>query len=114
MYGARDATSGAVLADQLRPAHTHWSRLRGLLGTRRLEPGEGLWLKPCRQVHTIGMRYAIDVAFLDDTHRVVGVINALAPGKFSPRLATATSVLELPAGTLARVGLSEDTTVEID
>src|SRR5262245_9708053 len=29
-----------------RHIHTHWTRLRGLLGTRRLEPGEGLWNKP--------------------------------------------------------------------
>jgi hypothetical protein len=38
----RAVVNGVMLADRLRPAHTHWTRLRGLLGTRRLEPGEGL------------------------------------------------------------------------
>jgi protein-S-isoprenylcysteine O-methyltransferase Ste14/uncharacterized membrane protein (UPF0127 family) len=113
MYCARDAASGTVLADRLRSAHTHWTRLKGLLGTRRLEPGEGLWLKPCNQVHMIGMRYAIDVAFLDDDLRVVRIVSALAPGRFSPRVKGATSALELPAGRLAAVGVSEGGRIEI-
>jgi protein-S-isoprenylcysteine O-methyltransferase Ste14/uncharacterized membrane protein (UPF0127 family) len=113
-HRAYDAVSGAVLADRLRVAATHWTRLKGLLGTRSLEAGEGLWIRPCRQVHMIGMRYAIDVAFLDDERRVVHAIPALAPGKISPRVPAATSVLELPIGTIARSGLAEGARVEID
>jgi uncharacterized membrane protein (UPF0127 family) len=114
MYRARDAASGAVLAERLRAAHTHWTRLRGLLGTRSLPPGEGLWLRPCRQVHMIGMRYAIDVVFLDDAHRVVQTVEALAAGKVSPKVRNATSVLELPAGALRRTGLAVGAHVEIE
>jgi protein-S-isoprenylcysteine O-methyltransferase Ste14 len=105
---------GAPLADRLRSAHTHWSRLRGLLGTRGLAPGEGLWLRPCRQVHMVGMRYPVDVVFLDDETRVVRAIPALAPGRVSPRVPSATSVVELPAGTVARVGLAEGDRITID
>jgi protein-S-isoprenylcysteine O-methyltransferase Ste14/uncharacterized membrane protein (UPF0127 family) len=107
MHRVSNATSGAVIAERLRTADTHWTRLRGLLGTRRLEPGDGLWIKPCSQVHMIGMRYAIDVVFLDAEHRVVRAIAGLAPGKISPRVRAASSVLELPEGTLARAGLHE-------
>ena len=114
VYRARDASTGVILAERLRVAHTHWTRLKGLLGTRSLEPGEGLWIKPCRQVHMIGMRYALDIVFLDRTDRVVRAIEGLAPGKISPKVAGATSVLELPAGTLARVGLTEGVQIEID
>ena len=114
MLRAREAGSGAVVADRLRVAETHWTRFKGLLGTTGLEPGEGLWIRPCRQVHMIGMRYPVDVAFLDDDHRVVRAIAALSPGRISPRVAAATSVLELPNGTLARVGLSEGRQVAID
>src|SRR5262249_28093529 len=113
-YRARNATTGAVLAERLRPAHTHWTRLKGLLGSNGLEPGDGLWLKPCRQVHMIGMRFAIDVVFLDAANRVVRVIEGLAPGKISPKVADATSVLELPVGTLAHVALSLGTPIEIE
>jgi protein-S-isoprenylcysteine O-methyltransferase Ste14/uncharacterized membrane protein (UPF0127 family) len=109
----RATAGGEVLADRLRPAHTHWTRLRGLLGTTRLAPGEGLWIKPSNQVHMFGMRYAIDVVFLDDAGRVLRLVRSLAPNRISPRVARATSVLELPAGTLDRVALSEGDRVEI-
>ncbi len=106
-YRVLDSSSGALLASRLRPAHTHWSRLRGLLGTRALAPGDGLWLKPCRQVHMFGMRYPIDVVFLDDELRVVKTVAALQPGKMSPHVGEARSVLELPAGTLAALGVAD-------
>ena len=114
MPRARDVASGTVLADRLRLAHTHWTRLKGLLGTSSLQEGEALWLKPCRQVHMFGMRYAIDVAFLDDEHRVVRTISRLAPGAVSPRVPEATSVLELPEGTISRTALGEGARIEID
>ena len=113
-YRARAAASGVLLAERLRAADTHWSRLKGLLGTSSLEPGDGLWLKPCRQVHMIGMRYAVDLVFLDDSNRAVRTIGGLAPGELSPRVAGASSVLELPLGTLARTGLTAGHAVEIE
>jgi protein-S-isoprenylcysteine O-methyltransferase Ste14/uncharacterized membrane protein (UPF0127 family) len=108
------AGSGAVVADRVRPAHTHWARLRGLLGTAGLGDGEGLWLRPCRQVHMIGMRYAVDVAFLDDDLRVVQTVSGLRPGTVSPKVAGATSVLELPAERLHVLGVSPGTRLAID
>src|SRR6185369_3214773 len=101
----RDGTTGTVVADRLRVAATHWRRLRGLLGTSELATGAGLWLMPCRQIHMFGMRYAIDAVFLDAEHRVVETIAALLPGTTSPRVPGTVSVLELPAGTVARTGL---------
>jgi protein-S-isoprenylcysteine O-methyltransferase Ste14/uncharacterized membrane protein (UPF0127 family) len=106
MYRASDGASGVVVAERLRSAHTHWTRLRGLLGTSALAPGDGLWIRPCRQVHMFGMRYAIDVVFLDDRLDVLHTIPDLAPWAVSPRIDAATSVVELPAGTLARIGLA--------
>jgi hypothetical protein len=113
VYRAREASRDVVLAERLRPAHTHWTRLRGLLGTRALPAGDGLWIRPCRQVHMFGMRYAIDVVFLDDTHRVVGLTPDLQPGRISPKVREATSVLELPAGTIAGTGLVAGAQLEI-
>src|SRR5262249_42030963 len=88
----RATAGGQLLADRLRPAHTHWRRLRGLLGTKRLDPGEGLWIKPSNQVHMFGMRYALDLVFLDADGRVLRLVYALAPNRISPRVAGATSV----------------------
>ena len=62
-------------------------------------PARASWIKPSNQVHMFGMRYAIDVVFLDDAGRVLRVVHALQPNRISPRVKGATSVLELPAGT---------------
>jgi protein-S-isoprenylcysteine O-methyltransferase Ste14/uncharacterized membrane protein (UPF0127 family) len=110
----REAASGVVVADRLRVAQTHWARMRGLLGTAALAEGEGLWLRPCRQVHMIGMRYAVDLAFLDDEHRIVRTVAGLPPGRISPRVSRATSVVELPVGTLRRAGLAEGSRLEVE
>lgn len=113
VHQATVAGTDAVLATRLRVADTHWTRLRGLLGTAELPAGEGLWIRPCRQVHMFGMRYAIDVVFLDDARRVVGLTESLAPWRISPLVKTATSVLELPPGTIGRHALREGQVVTI-
>jgi len=114
MFEVRDTTTGQVLARRMRSAHTHWTRLRGLLGTESLPEDEALWIKPCQQVHMIGMRYALDVVFLDEQHRVLSVVENLTPGKLSPKVAAARSVIEFPVGTIARTGLAAGAQLQID
>ena len=114
MLSAREIASGAVVAHYLRPAHSHWTRFKGLLGTKSLEDGHGLWIKPCNQVHMFFMKYAIDVVFIDKDHRVVRLVEGLAPGKISPKVPEAQSVIELPVGTIARAGLAEGASLAID
>ena len=98
-------TSGKVrlLAASVHLADTFWPRLKGLLGTAALPEGEGLWLCPCNCVHTCGMRYAIDVLFVDSDGRILKLVQALAPWR-SACCWRAAAVLELPAGT----GLRQD------
>src|SRR5437763_14453475 len=86
----------------------------GLLGTNGCSPCEGLWLRPCRQIHMFGMRYAVDAVFLDARQRVVRALPDFAPGRVSPHVRDAESVLELPAGTVERAGLAEGTQVLIE
>src|SRR5438093_7704098 len=101
MQQARDATSGVVVASRLRCADTHWTRLFGLLGTRELPSGEGLWLKRSRQVHMIGMRYPMDVAFLEDELQILRTSSALRPGKVSPGVGAGRTAPGLRAGLIA-------------
>lgn len=98
-----DLARGRLLAGRVTRADTAASRARGLLGRERLAPGEGLWLLPCRQVHTCFMRFAIDVVFLDRAQRVVRLCHGLKPWRLSPWVNRAASALELAAG--AAVGL---------
>lgn len=62
-------------------ADTWFSRAGGLLTRPKLEDQEFLWLKPCRSIHTFGMRYAISVFFIDRHHRVIDLILELQPNR---------------------------------
>lgn len=94
--------SSQPVAARVRLADRFWLRARGLLGRPPLGDGEGLLLRPCRAVHTWGMRYPIDVAFLDRTGTVLASYPSLAPSRLTRRHSNAECALELPAGALAR------------
>lgn len=105
--GFTNVTRGRVLGTWISVADRWWQRLRGLLGRSPLSTGAGLLLQPCRAVHMFGMRYAVDVAFLDRRGSVVAVYHRLAPGQRSRWHKGAAYALELPAGTLAMTGTRE-------
>lgn len=99
-----DAT-GQCLAERVILANTFWTRLRGLIGRRRLAPAEALWLRPCNGVHTFWMLFAIDAIFLDRELRVVKLVENLRPFCVTLPHSQARSVLELPAHTITRAAL---------
>ena len=100
----RNVTRELSLATRAGVADSFWLRLRGLLGRRPLQAGEGLLIQPCRGVHMVGMKYPIDVAFLDRNARVVGLSHSLKPGAKSGWHRNAHSALELPARILDATG----------
>jgi hypothetical protein len=100
----RNRTRGATLAANVQLADTPRSRRIGLLRHKSLEPGNGLWIYPTQAIHTFGMRFPIDVAFLDRRLRVKRIYHALAPFRLTSLVWGAKSVLELPSGSLASTG----------
>ena len=78
--------------------------MRGLLGHPPLESGEGLLLKGEQAIHTVGMSFAIDALFLDESGRVIHLINAMPPLRASPIIWRGRDVLELPAGKISETG----------
>lgn len=101
---ARNVDTGAVIADRVIVAATRATRRTGLLNHTSLPEGEGLWIVPCRGVHTFQMRFAIDVIALDERGVVVDRVSNLKPWRIRlPRPGTS-GVLELPAGWLDRTG----------
>jgi uncharacterized membrane protein (UPF0127 family) len=101
---ARNLDTGVILADNVSVAATHAARAVGLLAHASLDAGEGLWIVPSRGVHTLGMRFAIDILALDDRGVVVDQVSNLRPWRIRlPRRGTA-GVLELPIGTVDASG----------
>jgi hypothetical protein len=86
------------LADRALIADNSKTRKTGLLKHDRLESGEGLWITPCEGIHTVGMKFPIDVLFLDKKRKVVKIRAAMPRWRMAASL-FAHSVLELPSGT---------------
>jgi uncharacterized protein len=94
----RNLTRCSVLATEAGIADTSAKRCVGLLKHDTLPSGHGLWIVPCEGIHTFGMRFPIDVVFLDRKKRVRKIHRNMQPRRMSLCL-LAHSVLELPAGT---------------
>jgi uncharacterized membrane protein (UPF0127 family) len=89
------------------------TRIKGLLGAPPLPDYQGLLIKPCKQVHTVGMRYPISVWFIDKDNQVIRIINNLKPGKISPYIRTAQYIVEFSGNWAERCGCREGDYLEI-
>jgi uncharacterized membrane protein (UPF0127 family) len=85
-----------ILGSTVPVATTLPSRLLGLALLRRGRAGTGLLMPRCRSVHTFGMRFPIDVLFLDAEGRVIELRRAVPPCRVL-RCTGAMAVLELPS-----------------
>jgi uncharacterized protein len=103
-FVVQNRVRGTLLASNVRLADTPRSRRVGLLKHERLETGEGLWIVPTQAIHTFGMRFPIDVVFLDARLFVKRMYQALPPWRLTTFVWGAQSVLELASGSLAGTG----------
>ncbi|HEY5557314.1 DUF192 domain-containing protein [Acetobacterium sp.] len=87
-----------VLANQIRVADHFIQKLVGLLKDKGLNCEQGLLLSGCKQVHTIGMRFPIDVIFMSKEGEILHIENDMSSGKVSKYVKRAFYTLELKAG----------------
>jgi len=113
MGSAWNVTRKTCLANDLRVADTHWTRLRGLVGTKEFTQGKGLWIVPCHGVHTLFMSFPIDVLYLNADNTVVHLEENLQPWRFAPVRLNTKTVLEVPAGTVRASGTAVDDCIEL-
>ncbi len=101
---AFNRTRSTYLVTDLRVAATHWSRFRGLMATdsSHFPVGRGLWISPSRGIHTFAMRFPIDAIYLDRERIVIHLEENLQPWRLAAVRMHATSVLEVPAGTVQK------------
>ena len=97
---ARNTSRETILGDRIRVAEAGLSRIIGLLGERKLTPGDGLLIVPSQGVHTLGMQFSIDVVVLDGDWRVLDVRKRMRPFLVTRIYFKAAAVLELPPGTV--------------
>lgn len=110
----RVSCDGQVIGQRVKLMLNGLSRLKGLLGTRRLPEGSGALLAPCRSVHMFGMLYSVDVLFLDRQQRVVNVKRNLRPFAFALGGPGSYSTIELPAASLDKVSVAAGDTITLE
>ncbi len=111
---ATNATRATVVGRCIRVAETGLTRMVGLLGERELQPGDGLLIVPSQGVHTLGMRFPIDIAVLDDDWRVIAIRRDMRPFRMTRMFWKAAAVLELPSGMLESTSTFVGDTIEFD
>lgn len=102
-----------MLAGSAQSALTSRERRTGLLHHTGLTEDEGLWITPCEAVHTIGMKFAIDVLFLDKKRKVLKISKSMSKWRMAACL-RAHSVLELQAGRAEATGTQVGDQLEIE
>lgn len=88
------------------------ARMRGLLARPALQAGQAMLIRPCNMVHTVGMRYPIDVVFLRRDGLVLKVAAAVMPRRMRAHL-DADCVLELAAGEAQRCAIAPGVSLPI-
>lgn len=102
-------TEGRFIAHEVRIAGSLAARLLGLARERSLATRAGLLLSATHGVHTLGMRFAIDVVFLSRQMRVLGLVARVPPWRVLLAPRGTGRVLELAAGQIAATGLKANT-----
>lgn len=86
-------------------AERSWDRMRGLLGRAPLAAGEALVIDPCSSIHTVGMRYTLDIVFMDAGERILKLCRHVVPLRAAAAWG-AHHVVEMAAGEIDRLGLA--------
>ncbi len=97
--------TGAVVASSVDMALTRRDRRKGLLGRDSLGSNAAMFIAPCVAIHTVGMEFPIDVAFIDARGTVVRLVHSLQPWRLAASF-RGCAVVELAAGRLAECGVN--------
>ena len=93
-----DNTNLVLISDKIKIAEGFFNRLFGLIFKKELSNSEGLLFENCNSIHTLGMKYCIDAAFLNKSNEVIAIFCSLKPFRFTPFIKDASKVLELKSG----------------
>lgn len=105
---------GRCIARRVHMACSFRSRCFGMLRRRSLPEQEGLLIVPGGSVHTLGMRFNIDVVFLSRQMRVLGLAQHVVPWRIVMAPEGTARVLELAAGRIAATRLTAGTYLIVD
>lgn len=99
-------TNQKIIAANVKVADKFFSRLIGLLNRSYLAENEGLWLVPCKSIHSFGMKFNFDAVFLDKSGKVISLIKNIKSNRILPSVKNTYSVIEVASGTIEKAGIN--------
>ena len=97
-----------IVANKVDIADKFFSRAVGLMGRKSMDEKSALWIKSCTHIHTLFMRFTIDLIFVDKNLKVKKVYTQAKPWQhFFTGTWRADSVFELPEGSLSQLNIKE-------
>ena len=91
-----------MLIGHVEVARKMMERMKGLLGRSSLGDGRAMLIMRCGSIHTIGMRFSIDVVFIARSGEIKRIVRGLPAGRFYSGCFGASMTLEFEAGCLPR------------
>jgi uncharacterized protein len=99
-----NSTQSTLLADKARRTANFLERGRGLMFADPLPEGGALVIDPCNSIHMFGMRYPLDIIFLDKESKVVFMYRGIKPWRMGRVVRGAKLAIELPEGVIEKSG----------
>ncbi len=95
----------AVLIPDVDVTASFLERFRGLMFTQSIPDGYGLLIRPCNQIHMMNMKFPLDVIYLSEDGTVLHIDENIRPWQIGKTVKHAVGVVEINAGTCARLGI---------
>ncbi len=96
-----------TIVPELLVADKFTARLVGLMFKKSLPGNSGLMIPKCNWVHTLFMRFPLDIVYLNKDLSVCHIDEDISPWRFCLPVIKAENVLELNAGTVEAVSLKK-------
>lgn len=112
-YLIYDISRQHIISDHAKMADTYFSRMIGLLGRPDMQSLDALILTPCNSIHTFGMKFPIDVLFLDSEYKICHLISNMKNRRISKISLKSKYVIELHTGSVDALMLQKGDQIQI-
>ncbi len=97
----RNRSSDNLIAERILTLDRQFHQTLQMLNRSGIPGNSALWINPCNGIYTVGMKYPVDIAFLDKNGIVVKILRDFPPDCFADSGPSAISAIELPNGRLS-------------
>lgn len=111
---ARNRTRCTSLGKTVLTLNNHFRKTLFHLNNGGIPENCVLWINPCHGLYTVGMKYPVDIAFLNREGRVLKTLRNFPPNCFADPVPEAVSIIELPANKLAETRTGVGDLIEFD